>query len=349
MIKFYFYDEQLRKYLLQFCNIFAGLSVQTGKGECEVPEFMSVPIRIGSKDRVVAAIEAGNTQGRPFSLPMMAAQMTGLSLAPQMRKGVGTVDRRAYLPDGGVWPNDIKTITRVMPVPYMMSLELALYASNTQQLHQILEQILVLFDPTIQLQKTDAAFDWTKITTVELTALNNEENYAPGGDRRTIVWTLNFDMPIYLSMPLDVRNELVRTILIRLSDMSSFSVQEFDSEGNLSAFEPYDFMSARTISVPVFTGMGNGTISVSVKPNTNLQQYIVQFTSPTEYTVSYLTTPNQPSTTLVLGTGTVDIEFISEVMTILVGAGTTPFAPGDKFAFTVVNNPTPATIEVSQN
>jgi len=238
MINHYFYDQQIRKYLLQFCYIFAGLNVRTGKGECAEEEFITVPIRIGSKDRVVAAIEAGNTQNKPISLPMMAAQMTAISMAPQLRKGVGVVDRRAFLPEGGAWPNDIKTVTRVMPIPYMMSLELALYASNTDQLHQILEQLLVLFDPTLQLQKTDAAFDWTKITSVELTGINNEENYPPGGDRRVIVWTLNFDMPIWLSMPVDVRSELVRSILIRIGDMNGFRVDEYDSDGNLSPFAP---------------------------------------------------------------------------------------------------------------
>lgn len=238
MINHYFYDEQLRKYLLQFCYIFAGLSVRTGKGECGTEEFMTVPVRIGSRDRVVAAIEAGNTQNRPLSLPMMAAQMISLSQAPQLRKAVGNVDRRSFLPEGGMWPNDIRTITRVMPIPYMMTLELALYASNTDQLWQILEQILVLFDPAIQLQKSDAAFDWTKITTVELTNINNEENYAAGGDRRVLVWTLNFDMPIYLSMPLDVRNEIVRNILIRIGDLGGFKIDEVGADGNLSPFAP---------------------------------------------------------------------------------------------------------------
>lgn len=221
----------------QFCHIFSGLKVMTGKGECGTEEFMSVPICIGSKDRVVAAIQSGNTQNRPFSLPLMAATMSGLALAPT-RKGVGVVDRRVYLPTGGVYPDDLRTVIRVMPIAFTMSMELSIYASNTDQLHQILEQILILFDPCLQIQNNDDHFDWTKLTAVELTGINNEENYPPGGDRRILTWSLNFDIPIWISAPLDVKDELVRKIYIKIGDSDSILINEFDENGQLVPFEP---------------------------------------------------------------------------------------------------------------
>jgi hypothetical protein len=237
MISTHFYEGQLRSYLLQFCSIFTGLTVETGKGECGSPEFISVPISIGSKDRVVAAISAGNTQNKPFALPAMAASMMNISLATS-RKGVGVVDKRVFLPTGGIYPDDLTTLVRVMPIPYTMSTELAIYASNTNQLHQILEQLLMIFDPVLQIQTSDAAFDWTKITTVELTGINNEENYPPGGDRRILVWTLNFEIPIYISAPVDIRDDLVRKITIKIGDLDKMLVGEYDANGELVPFEP---------------------------------------------------------------------------------------------------------------
>lgn len=243
MINQYFYEGQLRAYLLQFCNIFTGLKVRTGKGECDEAEYISVPISIGSRDRVVAAIQAGNTQNKPFSVPCLAASMSGLSLAPT-RKGVGTVDRRVFLPAGGIYPEDLRTVIRVMPIPYLMSVDLSIYASNTNQLHQILEQLLMLFDPVLQIQTSDAAFDWTKITTVELQGINNEENYPPGGDRRLLQWSLNFIIPIYISAPVDIKDEMVRKIIIHLGDMKGFQVNEYDEDGNLVPFQTqYDYGS----------------------------------------------------------------------------------------------------------
>lgn len=252
MINQYHYESQLRTYLLQFCNVFAGLKVQTGKGECDEVEFITVPISIGSRDRVVAAIQAGNTQNKPFSVPTMVANMSNLSLSPN-RKGVGVVDKRTYLPLGGVYPDDLKVATRVMPIPYIMSAELSLYASNTMQMHQMLEQILMLFDPILQIQTSDSALDWTKIASVELTGINNEENYPPGGDRRLLVWTLQFEVPIYISAPVDIKEDLVKRIVIRIGDLESFQVNEFDENGNYIPFE---------------NGAEYGTINVGQNPNT---------------------------------------------------------------------------------
>lgn len=235
MISTYFFDSQLKRYLIQAANIFTGMQVSTGIGVCGESEMMSVPIRIGNRDKVVAALEAGNTQNKPFSIPAMALSMGTLTINPN-RKGVGTVDNRVYLPAGGVYPTDLKSMKRVMPIPYIMGLELVLLASNTLQLHQILEQILILFDPVLQIQTTDVAHDWTKITTVELTGINNNENYPIGAERRVISWTLNFEMPIYISAPVDIKSEVVHRIIVRLGDLEKFTLTEFDEFGNLQPF-----------------------------------------------------------------------------------------------------------------
>jgi hypothetical protein len=123
-----------------------------------------------------------------------------------------------------------------MPIPYIMTTELAIIASNTQQMHQILEQLLVLFDPILQIQTSDAALDWTKIASVELTGINNEENYPPGGERRLLMWTLTFATNIWLSAPVDMKDDVVRKITLRIGDLSSFQINEYDDEGNLVPF-----------------------------------------------------------------------------------------------------------------
>lgn len=138
MINNYFFEAQLRKYMLQFVSIFYGLQVQTGKGECGDEEFISVPVVVGNKDRVVAAIMAGNTDNKMFSIPIMAAHMTELALAPERRRAPSFVDQKVTLPVGGVFPTDLTVVKRAMPVPYNATFELTLYASNTLQRDQIL-------------------------------------------------------------------------------------------------------------------------------------------------------------------------------------------------------------------
>lgn len=236
MINHYFFDNQIRQYLLQFVSIFYGLQVQTGKGECDEEQFITVPVVIGNKDRVVAALMAGNTQNRMFSLPTMSAYLQNLALAPERRRAPGILDQRVTMKVGGVFPDDLTVVKRAMPVPYNATIELAIYASNTMQMHQILEQILVLFNPDLQIQKSDGPFDWTRLTNVELTDISNEENYPASTERRMIVWTLTFTVPIYLSVPLGVRDDLVRKVIIQIGSLDSMTVNEVDVDGNITPF-----------------------------------------------------------------------------------------------------------------
>lgn len=179
---------------------------------------------------------AGNTQNRVFSLPAMAAHLQALELAPERRRTPGMLDQRTTMPVGGVFPDDLTVIKRAAPVPFNAVVELGIYASNTDQLYQILEQILVLFNPDIQIQKSDGPFDWTKLTRVELTDIANEENYPAGTERRVIQWTLTFSMPIYLSIPMGIKDDLVRKIIIQLGDLGQMVVNEVDENGELTPF-----------------------------------------------------------------------------------------------------------------
>jgi hypothetical protein len=236
MINHFQFSGQIRSYLLQFVSIFYGLQVQTGRGECDELEMISVPIVIGQKDRVVAALMAGNTQNRMFSLPTMSAHLASLAIAPERRKVQAFLDQRVTLPVGGVFPNDLTVVKRSMPIPYNATIELSIYTSNSLQRDQILEQILVLFNPDIQIQKSDGPFDWTKLTKVELTDISNEENYPASTDRRMIVWTLSFEVPIYLSIPMGVKDDLVRKIIIQIGDLAKMVINEVDEDGQITPF-----------------------------------------------------------------------------------------------------------------
>lgn len=195
-----------------------------------------MPVVIGHKDRVVGALMAGNTQNRVFSLPTMSVHLSALSLAPERRKVQAYLDQRVTLPVGGIFPNDLTVVKRAMPIAYNATIELSIYVSNSQQRDQILEQILVLFNPDLQIQKSDGPFDWTRLSKVELTDIANEENYPASTDRRIILWTLTFEVPIFLSIPMGVKDDLVRKIIIQIGDLATMSVNEVDENGDLAPF-----------------------------------------------------------------------------------------------------------------
>lgn len=258
MINHYHFDNQLRQYVLQFVSIFYGLQVKTGKGECDEEQMITVPVVVGNKDRVVAAIMAGNTSNRVFSLPALSVHLSAIALAPERRRAPGMLDQRTHLRAGGVFPDDLTVVKRAMPVPYNATIELTMYASNTQQRDQILEQILVLFNPDVQIQKSDGEFDWTRLTKVELTDISNEENYPSSTERRMIVWTLTFDVPIYLSVPLGVKDDLVRKIIIQIGSLDSMVVNEVDVDGQILPFgDPLAKVVVDTTTNPPTVAVGS--------------------------------------------------------------------------------------------
>ena len=236
MIRNFYYNQQLKKFIVGFANVFAGMQVYGGIDGAGNPIQMEVPVRYGSSDRVTAALAVGNTQNKLHTIPMMSAYMTGLELSPERLHGVNQTDRRSYLEQGGVFPDDVKSIKRVMAIPYNMQMELSIYASNTDQMFQIIEQILILFDYDLQLQFNDAPFDWTKIGKLYLRSLQNEENYPIGVDKRIIIWSFQFELPVWMSPPIEIRKDLIQSITVRIGDLNNLTLDEVDADGNLVPF-----------------------------------------------------------------------------------------------------------------
>ena len=175
---------------------------------------------VGSRDRVVASLLAENTQNKPLRLPCMSAFLKNVDPAPDQRHGIDIVRNKTYLPSGGLLPDDIKTVSQLMPIPYWMTTEVQIYVSNTDQHLQLLEQILMLFNPSIQLQTNDSVFDWTKIFTVEMTGVRFDENYPAGTSPRIIQTGLEFRTLIHIASPADIKNDYIKDIYLRIGLMN---------------------------------------------------------------------------------------------------------------------------------
>lgn len=231
----YHYDAQLRRYIVQFAAIFAGMKVEVGKREDVEPHLIHVPVKNASMDRVVGHIKSENTQNKPIRLPIISFQLVNVDQAPELRKGIGVERRNSYMPTGGVFPDDITVVEQRQPVPYRAVFELAVWASNQDQHYQIMEQIFTLFDPLLQIQISDDIFDWTKLTSVELTDIRFDENMPMGGDRRIIQSRLGFVVPIYLSIPSKVHNKYVKDIYLRIGAVGSDVETSYDIIADLDS------------------------------------------------------------------------------------------------------------------
>jgi hypothetical protein len=93
-----------------------------------------------------------------------------------------------------------------MPTPFKLTMKADLWTSNTDQKLQLLEQILVLFNPSLELQTTDNYIDWTSLSAMYLTSTNFSSRTIPQGAESDIdICSLDFEMPVFISPPAKVK------------------------------------------------------------------------------------------------------------------------------------------------
>ena len=83
-----------------------------------------------------------------------------------------------------------------------------------------MEQILYLFNPDFEIQKTDNYIDWTSLSYVELTGTTFSSRTIPvGADTEIDIATLTFSMPIWLSPPVKVSKlGVIQKIIMSIYD-----------------------------------------------------------------------------------------------------------------------------------
>jgi len=231
----FYYNQQIKTYLLHFMSIFSGLQVQVGKSSDKEERLITVPIHYAPTDRVVASIISNNTQNSVLRLPQMGVWMRDLRMDAAGAHGVGLERRQTYTPVGGMVPEDTTTVYQRMPYPYIMTVDLGIYVSNTDQHFQVLEQVLPLFEPQLVLETSDGFFDWAQSFTVTLVNISLDTNFPISTDRRIIQSTLSFEVNINLDIPAIVRKNFIEQIYVRMGTVSNDSNTSLEMISDLDA------------------------------------------------------------------------------------------------------------------
>ena len=196
----YYYNGQIRNYIAQVLRCFGGIQVQYGvdRDKSGQKDFRTVSVKYGDMERLVAQILYKNSVFQATALPLISGVMTELSLNPDVKRSRNHRESvvRVRESDGIRVAHE-----RLMGVPMKLGMEVSIYTSNNNQMLQILEQVLMLFNPYLTLQKSDNLSDWSYLTRLELTNIANERNTPTGQDDRMIVQTLSVSTDIWLNFP----------------------------------------------------------------------------------------------------------------------------------------------------
>jgi hypothetical protein len=242
------YDGQIRRYVTQFMRVFIGFKYQAGDSEQR-----QIPVMYGDLTRQVASIIKDNSENKMPTVPRIACYITGLEMDTNRlsdptfiskihireRRFTDASGTREYTgAQGGSY-----TVERLMPTPFKLTMKADLWTSNTDQKLQLLEQILVLFNPSLELQTTDNYIDWTSLSAMYLTSTNFSSRSIPQGAESDIdICSLEFEMPVYISPPAKVK---------KLGIVQSIIANVFTEEGDIVDLENLIYDGAIDIKLDV--------------------------------------------------------------------------------------------------
>lgn len=206
----FFYDAQVRRYLIQFSKLFSLFYVTRGLDPDGNPILQRVPVMYGDQSRNVATIIANNSQSTLPSAPIATYWITSIDYNQSWMQSPTFVEKvqvrqRAYDEVTKTYDTvqgQAFTVERLMPVPYTLKMQVDFWTTNTQQKHELFEQIGCLFNPSLEIQNDDNYLDWTSLSVVYQDGLTWSSRTIPQGTANPIdIMTWRFSMPIWISAP----------------------------------------------------------------------------------------------------------------------------------------------------
>lgn len=204
----FFYDNQIRRFLIQFAKIFSNWYVTKGKDPNGNDILVRVPIMYGDASRQASTIIANNSASNLPTAPMITYYISGLEYNQKWTQDPTFIDKinvrqRAYNADSQSYETtqgQAFTIERLMPVPYTLRITVDFWTTNYNQKLELIEQLGTLFNPALEIQSTDNFVDWTSLSAVFQDGLTFTSRTIPVGTGNPIdVMTWKFYMPIWIT------------------------------------------------------------------------------------------------------------------------------------------------------
>jgi len=204
----FFYDNQVRRFLIQFGKIFSNWYVTKGKDPAGNEILVRVPVMYGDSSRQAATIIANNSASNLPSAPLITYYISGLEYDQKRTQDPTFIDKiqvrqRSYNAETQSYETvqgQAFTVERLMPVPYTLRMTVDLWTTNYNQKLELIEQLGTLFNPSLEIQSTDNFIDWTSLSVVYQDGLTFSNRTIPQGSGNPIdVLSWKFYMPIWIS------------------------------------------------------------------------------------------------------------------------------------------------------
>jgi hypothetical protein len=335
--------------LLQFARIFSNFDVEYGPNQAgqgpgsETDTLIRVPVRYGDASRQAQTILQNNSANDMPSTPLMTFYITDLKYdRPRMQEPnfVSNIAVRQRTYDSATdtyetTQGNAFTIERVMPVPYEMTINLDIWTSNTNQKMQLLEQILTLFNPGLEIQSTDNYIDWTSLTVLYLKDSRWSSRTIPVNATDPIdVATLTFTLPMWITPPAKVKKlgvieRIIASVYDAQGDLNNALTNSDLLLGTRQRFTPYGYQvllidnKLQALRQQQTVDESNANLTPPDSPDSNLLWHsVINLYGTLRPGISYITL-EQPDGTDVTGTVAYD-PTDDRFLLFTVNTGTTP-------------------------
>lgn len=234
----YFYDGQIRRFLMQIVRAFTGFQYQVGGRNGGPPELRQVPCRMATQNRQVGHILKNNSENTLNTVPMITVWIKDMGMARDRTQAPGHVStvqvtERAYDDQTEAYTaekGNSYTVERMMPHPLDVTIQVDIWTSNEHQKHQLWEQIFMAFNVGFDIQSSDNPIDWTALSTMVMESLQWSSRSIPVGSSDEIdVCSFTFKLPVWISPPAKVKQQkLIHQIVTNIT-MGSQEFQDSDT------------------------------------------------------------------------------------------------------------------------
>jgi hypothetical protein len=234
----------------------SNFQVEFGKDANGNRALQTVPVYYGDVSRQASMILKNNSENTLSAVPAMAAYISALTydrdrVQNPYHEGTIRVREQVYDPITQQYTgtqDGIYTIERLMPAPYRLTMKLDIWTSNTEQKHQLIEQMVPLFNPGFEIQNSDNYADWSSLSVVLLTDVVYTSRSVPAmsDDTQIDVATLTFELPIWITLPAKVKKmgvvaEIIASIYNAQGDLNPDVVTSLQGLMSRQRFTPLNY------------------------------------------------------------------------------------------------------------
>jgi len=217
----YFYHQRIRKAVATFGAMFNDIYVLRKDSGGGIISTQKVPLSYGPRskflDRIREVPDLRDDTKVAIKLPRLSFEITNISYDPARQ--LPKINTTSQPVAGSILSRNKIT----QGIPYIISFQLSAYAKNQDDALQIVEQVIPYFNPqyTLTIQPFEDIDTIKEDVPIILTGVVlNDEYEGAMESRRTIIYTMDFDMHVMFH-GLITSNGIIRTAITDIIDINA--------------------------------------------------------------------------------------------------------------------------------